>query len=158
MTRIEVLMCTLFVSVVLVGAMNVLGAAVSGRTKTTNAVRAQLLAQQLMAEILSAEYVDGGLLPVFGPELLEANGTRNNFDDVDDYDGWDSSPPESRDGARLPNSTGWRRTVVVERVDPLAPMSIAASDKGLKRITVTVYQGATVAARLVALRSNAYTP
>ena len=81
-----------------------------------------------------------------------------NFDDVDDYDGWDSSPPESRDGASMANSTGWRRTVVVERVDPAAPMSTVASDKGLKRITVTVYQGATVASRLVALRSNAYTP
>ena len=151
-------MCTLLVSVVLVGAMNVLGAAVSGRTKTANAVRAQLLAQQLMAEIQSAAYVDAGLLPVFGPELLEADGTRNNFDDVDDYNGWDRSPPESRNGAPLANSTGWRRTVVVERVDPLAPLSPAPTDKGLKRITVTVYQGATVAARLVALRSNAYTP
>lgn len=154
---VEVVICTLLVAVVLVGAMKLLGAAVSGRTKTADMARAQQMAQELMTEILNTAYVDS-TLPAFGPELLEALGTRVNFDDVDDYHGWNASPPQDRAGAALANSTGWRHTVAVELVTAADPSATTNSDEGLKRVTVTISKGALVAARLVALRSDLYTP
>lgn len=160
MTLVEVVMCTLLVSVVLVGAMNMLGAVVRGRVTTSDTARAQQMAQQLMAEILNTAYGDDSL-PVFGRELLEQldlSGTRNGFDDVDDYHGWSSSPPESRDGTALANSAGWRHAVTVELVNPANPSATAGSDGGVKRVTVSVDRGGSVLARLVALRSDRFTP
>ncbi len=162
---VEVVMCTLLVSVVLVGAMNMLAAVVRDRTTTSDAARAQQMAQQLMSEILSTDYHErgaggllDGLLNVVGIEIGESSGDRRTFDDVDDYDGWSASPPTSRDGTALANSTGWRHAVAVEFVNPATPSASTALNNGAKRITVTISRGGSALARLVALRTDKYAP
>jgi Tfp pilus assembly protein PilV len=164
LSLIEVVVCTTLVSLVLLGAMEALGSSVAGRTHGANLARAQQVAQQLMAEILSADFheSDGGalagLLDALGLEPGEVSSDRATFDDADDYAGWTESPVKARDGTAQTNSTGWRRSVLVDFVDPANPASVIATNQGLKRITVTVILNGKTLARLVALRSDKYTP
>jgi hypothetical protein len=95
------------------------------------------LASQLMAEILASNYEDTGGSPVFGLENGEQGGSRNKYDDVDDYHGWSSSV-EDKDGVSISGLSGWTRAATVQWVDPSNVSSVVGSDAGLKRIIVTV--------------------
>src|SRR5690606_19370289 len=100
---------------------------------------------------LQQQYAEEQSVAVFGVEVGEvagSSGPRTSFDDVDDYHGWDASPPQARDGTPLFNTKEWRRWVVVQCVDPsnLARPLSNSDDKGVKRIEVRVsYQGQTLA-------------
>jgi type II secretory pathway pseudopilin PulG len=162
---IEAVTSTTLVAVLMLGATNMLGSVVKNRTSNSDRVRGLHLAQQLMAEISSADYRepgDGGLLDgvlaVLGVESGEGGGTRANFDDVDDYHNWTASPPQDRFGAAIDNTTGWRHTVVVEPVDPTNPAAVVSSDEGLKRVTISIYRGGALVTRLVGLRTDRYSP
>ena len=65
LSLIEVIISTMLVGVVLVGAMDCLGAVIRGHMNTSNAGRGPLLAGQLMTEILSQSYEE----PVDTPTL-----------------------------------------------------------------------------------------
>ena len=147
-------------SVVLVGglavvAMNTVGSSVVGRSGTATGGKGELLAQDLMAEILARPYEDPDETPTFGRESSESGSDRAGYDDVDDYDGWVSSPPENRDGTLMPDLTGWSREVTVEWAEPTDLTATSGTDQGIKRITVTVKRNGKVAATLVALRNRA---
>jgi len=73
---------------------------------------------------------------------------------VDDYHGWSASPPEDKDGAVLPDLTGWRRAVTVAYVDSDDATSPATGDTGLKRVTVNVTDPRGKTAALAGLRSR----
>lgn len=111
-----------------------------------------LLAQQLMSEIVQSSYAD----PVsgsttFGPESGEK---RSSYNDVDDYNGWSESPPANRAGAVIPGFTGWTRSVQVSYVDPTTPTTVVSTDKGMKRIVVSVKSPSGKVQTLTALRST----
>lgn len=156
LSTLEVVVSTMLIAVVSVGAMNCLGATVRSRTSTSTALKDQLRAHQLMTEILSKSYQDPGLLPLFGPELGELTGTRSAFDDVDDYSGWNESPLKSPNGAAILNGGGLRWRVQVELVQRSNPAVLSLIDQGVKRITVTVERSNQTAAELIALRSSGY--
>jgi prepilin-type N-terminal cleavage/methylation domain-containing protein len=150
---IEATMAMLLVAVLLVAALSTLSA--STTTSRIGAERATglLLAQDLMAEIVGAAYVEPEDTPSFGPEGAEDDGTRSAFDDVDDYHNWDASPPERRDGTPIPDRTTWRRTVQVECVNPSNLQQIGA-DQGVKRITVVVTRSGKPVALLTGIRTD----
>jgi type II secretory pathway pseudopilin PulG len=64
---------------------------------TENRVIAQGMARQLMDEVLGTRYMALGSTPYqypFTPSSWELQtGTRERFDDVDDYHGWSTMPP-----------------------------------------------------------------
>jgi type II secretory pathway pseudopilin PulG len=155
---IEVVMSTLLVGVVLVGAMNLLGAVVRGRTKAADAARAQQFAQQLMNDILNTAYGEGGSLGPDNVLILLVPETRNQFDDVDDFNLWWESPLLTRSGGIIPNTSGWRRSVEVAWVNPSNPGVVVGSNQGLKRITVTVQRSGETVAELSCLRTDKYPP
>lgn len=155
LTLIEVVFSTMLVGVVLVGAMDLLGAVIRGRTSTADAAKAENLAHQLMTEILNTDYKDD-TLPLFGTEVGELVGNRSGYDDVDDYHSLSQLPPLGLDGSPLVNSTGWQWEVTVEWVTPANPAVTSLTDQGLKRITVTVKHDGQVITRLVGLRSDKY--
>lgn len=68
------------------------------------------MAQQLMDEIVGARYMAAGASPYqvpFCPSASElATGTRELFDDIDDYDGWVTRPPEDMFGIDLGADNG----------------------------------------------------
>lgn len=159
LTQVELLVSAVLVGLVVVGAMEGLGAMVRSRESISDMGRGMQLAQQLMTEILNTAYADeDALLRVFGRELDESGANRLDFDDVDDFHGWSASPPEHRDGTPLVNAAGWSREVNVAWVSPANPTVTTLVSHGVKRITVTIRHNGRVVTRLVALRSNKYAP
>ena len=78
-------------------------------------------AESLMEEIVSKAYEESGGA-TFGPE----EGSRPDYDDVDDYDGLSNSPPERLDGTALSEYGGFTRSATVDNVlesdpDPTTP-------------------------------------
>lgn len=151
---IEVLISTLLTGLVLVGAMHCVGQVLESREVTADAVRADALAHQLMAEVLNSDYAEPDSGATFGPESGESTGNRARFDDVDDYHNWQASPPESRDGTALPGLTGWERRVTVEYVAANDLLDVLSDDDGVKRITVTVLKDGAVLSKLISLRTK----
>ena len=124
------------------------GMAIPLGTSTLDAIReervALLLARQMLEEIQAKTYEDAGMPGSFGLESGEGS-PRSNFDDVDDYDQWNESPPQYPDGMPLdganntPDFRGFRRKVVVENVSDNDYSAIRRDGTtSSKRITVTV--------------------
>ena len=95
-------------------------------------------ADNLMEEIVSKEFEDPDLASgSFGTE----EGTRADYDDVDDYDGSSNSPPRHFDGTLLDEYADFTRSVVVENVTAADPDPTGVQPDGsteFKRIRVTV--------------------
>lgn len=153
---VEVVVATLIVGVMMVAAMNTLGAFIRGQQRMAQQSRGWLLAQQLASEVLEQSYEEQIDAPTFGRESGEAFDRRTDYDDVDDYHGWDASPPQERDGTGMSELAQWRRTVSVDLVDVNNPDTTVVTDQGLKRIIIEVFSGDEGMARLVVLRSRSW--
>ena len=68
--------------------------AVRSSTDTAHLVVARGLAEQAMDKIAAVRFPDGDI-------QQPSPTTRENFDDIDDYNGWSSSPVQSRNGRAL---------------------------------------------------------
>ncbi len=151
---LEAVIAIVLVGVVLLAAFHVLGGTTQSAHLTSLRATGLLLAQDLVAEILPTDYADPDQTPVFGPEPGEDGGDRTAFDDVDDYDGWEASPPIKRNGGTMSRFNDWTRSVTVDYVDPGDLGSPIGSDAGVKRITVVASFGGKPMAELVALRTD----
>jgi hypothetical protein len=152
---VEVVASTLIVGVMLVGALDTLGAVF--RSQRLNAARltGPGLAHELMGEILSLPYEDPenpgeGI----GRESGESGGDRADFDDVDDYHGWSSDNAEDKQGVEHPDYAGWQRIVKVKWVRSGAVATNESSESGLKLINVIVTDPDGVVTTIHALRSQ----
>jgi type II secretory pathway pseudopilin PulG len=157
-TLIEAVLSILIVSIMMVSVLQTLGSsAIADRVHAAQRI-GPALASQLMAEILATEYEDAGGSPVFGRENGEPGSHRKKLDDVDDYDGWSSSPAEDRDGSAISGLSGWTRSVSVQWVDPSNVSTVVNVESGLKRIVVTVTdsQGRTTTVTGLRGSSSAY--
>lgn len=153
---VEVAVSMVIVSVILLTAMNMVGAAGQSTRSITDRGTGHLLAEQLMAEILTQAYEDPDEPPgSIGTDGFEdVTKDRSYYDDVDDYDRWSSMPPEYKDGTTVPGYTRWRRQVDVDWVQPTDTRQIAAGNTGVKRILITVTRNAVKVAELRALRTD----
>lgn len=154
LSLIEVVASTMIVGLMAVAALNALGAATRAADALGNRAVALGLADELMSEILQTAYSEPSGGSGMGPETGETSGPRSAFDDVDDYDGWNKSPPQNRDGTNMADRTDWRHRVTVARVVPNDPTQTSGSDQGAKRIRVTIEYRNKITAELVALRTN----
>ena len=156
-TLIEAVTSTLIVGILLSAALTAASSSAVMQYHASDRARGRFLAEALMSEILSQQYIDPGSSPAFGPEGGEATSpaSRTNFDDVDDYNNWSESPPQNKDGTVIANFTGWTRTVSVCWVAPgdLAT-PVITSDTNVKRITVTVLHNRVPVVTSVAIKSN----
>jgi type II secretory pathway pseudopilin PulG len=152
-TIAEATMSTVIVAVMLVAALNTVGVSRTTQHRTALVGRGQLLAEALLAEILQQSYQEPTDTVAFGLETGETATIRSAYDDVDDYSGWSASPPTAKDGTPLTNSTGWKQTVVVERIDPQNPTVTSTTETGAKRITVTTLYKNVPQATLVAIKT-----
>lgn len=155
LSLLEVTFATMIVGGLMVAALQTVGGATRSSRANADQAIGQLLAQDLMAEILNTQYVESTESPaVFGPESTETGGTRASFDDVDDYDQWIASPPESKDGTPLANRSSWRREVVVRYVDRNDLSVATAADDGVKEITVSVFVNNRLASQRITIRTD----
>ena len=154
LTLIEVVASTMIVGLMTVAALNSLGAATRSSESIGNRAVAQGLADELMSEIIPAAYSDPNGATNIGPDGAESAGPRSVFNDVDDYHGWDKSPPQYRDGTVMPDRADWRHRVEVTRIVPDDPTQTSGSDQGAKLIRVTVEYRGQILAEQLAVRTN----
>lgn len=157
LSLVETVMSVVIVGGMLAAALNAAGAARVGAHKSGDRAKGALLAQDLMSEIL--------IQPFHDPDQESANlgrdatepmtGNRALFDDVDDYNTWDASPPQKKDGTVMPDLTGWRRRVTVNYGNP-SDLKVAAVDNGILLIVVTVTHNDVETAKWTAIRTLAY--
>ena len=155
---IESTVSVLLVGILMIAALQALGASRRRESSSVDSVHAQQLADALMTEILLQAYQEpeSGQTRAFGPETGESTGNRSLFDDVDDYAGWTSAPPNDRSGSAVPGFSDWTRSINVQWADPDSLAPTAASFTGLKKITVTVTKNGKPTASLVSYRSIAW--
>ncbi|MBI3832760.1 MAG: hypothetical protein HY287_00335 [Planctomycetes bacterium] len=153
---IEAVLSLVLVSGLLVVSLNTVGASTMGQSKVGDQGRAQLLALDLMNEILEQDYQDPTEPVTFGLEPLDIGPGRTGFDDVDDYRNYSASPPVHRDGTAISGLTGWTEQVAVVRVNATTPSVTqpAISETGVKKITVTIKKGTAMLATFTALRAQ----
>ena len=158
LTLIEMIISIPLVGIALAAALNTVGASRIAQFKVSIGREAHLLAQDLMTEILLQDYEEPVDTPEFGQEAMEEDGDRAEYDDVDDYDDWSSSPPEYKDGMEISNLDDWERSVAVVWADPSDISQVVGSDQGVKRITVTARHNDVPVAELVALKTIGLPP
>lgn len=154
-TIIEAVVSILIVGILLASAMNLVGASRVGQTITGQRQRAHLLASELMEEIMAQPYEESGPLVLNGPEPGEQNGTRSNFDDVDDYDDWCGMPPQDRDGNGIAVVGNWSRCVKVKWVKPDNLDQLVGTESGVRLVTVEVKDGSRLLASIQSWRTVA---
>lgn len=160
-TLAEVAISTVLVGLLIVAGMRTVGASIGNSNGASNRLRALRIAEDLMHEILQAEYkepTDAALFGVEGSEAAGATGPRTLWDDVDDYKAWTASPPQSKDGVALSGGSGWRHWVEVKQVAP-SDYSVALADtddRGAKRIRVFVSYNGQALATLTAVRTKSW--
>jgi MSHA pilin protein MshD len=154
-TLVEAAVSCIIIAVMLSAALATSGAARAREQKAIDRQRGLFLAQSLMSEILDKVYVDPGALPLFGPEAAEVGHARSTFNDVDDFDHLNDSPPKDSAGAAILGYTRWARTVSVQWVTPGNLNTASLTETNLKKITVTVTKNGVPVVELNALRSKA---
>lgn len=133
----EVVVASVLVGTVVVGALNMLGAAVQTKRARADLMVGAWLADQLLAEIKAQEYLepDDPGLGLIGRNGGESSSDRSNWDDVDDYAFYNVSPPQTKDNTVLNEYSDWTRIVDIwwaRRVNG----ELALLDFGLKGIRV----------------------
>ncbi len=153
-TLVESIISVLLVGAVLVAAMNTVGASQTGQYTSLERFGGNLLADSMIAEIVNQDYEEPDDIPVFGREAGEIATQRDQWDDVDDYNGWSASPVQRRDGTEI-TSSEWSRRVTVDWVAPGDLSQIASGETGAKKITVTINHRDRVIATRTAVRTIA---
>lgn len=153
---IETVIAMLILSGAFVAVLNAVSSSRATYLLTSDRAVGLNLAEDLMAEVLQQDYRETGvtLLGLDGTEVLGPG--RSQFDDLDDFDGWASTPPRANDGSTLAGLDDYTRSVAVDWVNPLSPEQVSNSDQGVKRVTVTVRRGRRLVAELTAYRSESY--
>ncbi|MFG0307320.1 MAG: hypothetical protein ACF8Q5_14025 [Phycisphaerales bacterium JB040] len=155
---IEVALSTVVLAVVLTGALRVLAGVVDRREHAVRATLGRTLADDLLAQAMSLPFTAPGVLRdlEWGPSESESSGGAwGQFNDCDDFDGWESSPPKEPDGDAMRDFPGWSRSVSVEWVSPDAPDTPVAGPTDVKRITVEVHFAGKAVATSVGYRTRA---
>lgn len=154
-TLLESLIAVLLVGLLMVAALNSVGATKRRESHSLDQLRGQQLAASLMNEILLQAYAEPATAAVFGPESGEA-GNRSLFDDVDDYSNWSASPPTDRSGQLVAGFNGWTLSAAVQWASPTTLAATTASNTGLKKVTVTASKGSKTTATAIGYRCIAW--
>jgi len=150
-TLIEAVMSILIVGLMLVAALNTIGASKLSKMRNAEQTVGPMLAKQLMDEIVDQPYAED--LYTFGLETGEVASSRANWDDVDDYHGWLGDPPQDKDGTPVDGADGYQRSVSVVYADPSNLNQTSATANGMKRIDVKVLHHGRPVATMSALRT-----
>jgi type II secretory pathway pseudopilin PulG len=152
---IDAVVSITLVGFLMIAALQTIGSATLRQRSTFDQALAQHLATEMMQEILLHAYVDPEAEQpnAFGPESDETSGNRAPFDDVDDFDGWDATPPQAISGVVLEGFDGWRRRVDVVWADRDSLQPTTDELTGLKQIVVSIYHRDRLVKSLVGYRS-----
>ncbi len=154
-SMVEALVAVTVTTIAGAALLTSIGAAVRSSTDAAHLAVARGLAEQMMDKIAAVRFPDDDI-------QQPSPTTRENFDDIDDYNGWSSSPVQDRNGRALGTEgdaaasgaefrpTSLRpdtrflnrltRRVEVERIrpDPDSGWSIVSEHTNFRRVTVRV--------------------
>ena len=156
---IEVVVCIVLVGVLMVAALNTAAAAVDLRERAVDRVRAQGLADEMLAEILSRQYAVSttNYASSIGKSPAEAGQPWGMWNDVDDFNDLVMTPPRDGDGNIIPGFANITLRCEVRHMNEttLARIASTASSAAtrLKLIVVTVERAGRPLAQSVAVRS-----
>jgi hypothetical protein len=152
---LEVAISSLLVGVVMVGSMRVLGQSIQSQRLASERMQGQYLAEGLLSESLQLAYMQPGAeSSSIGRESGENPRIRSTFNDVDDFDGYNATPPLNVDGSTMNGLNGWRRVVRVRWVDPNNIAQTRTVETQLKRIQVDVFFHDRLVATATGLKAN----
>lgn len=140
-SQIEVAASTALLSVLMVATLATIAASRRRANDEMNRLQGQLLATELLTEILSLPACDpqSGPPATLGRESGETNGNiRTNWDDVDDYHNLTESPPKDRSGTDISGFSSWTRNTVVARLKSNDWTQTNASYASIYKITVSL--------------------
>ena len=134
---LEVVISALLIGVLIVPALSVFGSITRSYALRGHQATADSLAQDLLSEIVQLRFDDPDpITRTFGPE--DAESTRADFNDVDDYANLLEEPPTHRDGTDLDRVDDFTRSVTIEFVNVDDPAQVESNETELKRIRVQV--------------------
>lgn len=153
-TLAEAALSAVLVGVLVVASLRALGAATVARYKTSETLRAQLLADDLLAEIMTRLYADPGGSVTLGRDAGELAASRASVNDADDYDGLTETPPRDTANNMMTGYDNWSRSVSVVWC-PLANLTATSlTETGIKRITVSVTHNGVPVATATAIKAD----
>jgi MSHA pilin protein MshD len=136
-TLIELLITIVLAGMILLALIMGFHESLKSMETQKDILSANLLCEDLMNEIRSKKFVDPVATNSFGRETGETN--RSQFNDVDDYDDWPETPPQTVEGSSLPNCVGFTRRVSVVNVSNVSDWAAPTTNStDFKRITVVV--------------------
>lgn len=155
LTLVEVTVSLIILGVAITAGVRTLGSFATGSRAWQERSIALELANALMTQIATLPFSDldgGGLI---GRDAGEQAHDRSRFDDIDDYHGWDASPPKDAANEDMTDFAGFRQQVTVAYDDSFGEHvggGLAADT--FKEITVTISKDDKVLARLVTVRAR----
>lgn len=152
---VEVIISVVIISVLIVATMRTFGGLGRSRQNTLEKDSANLLALDMIREIKQLHYEDPGQNSVFGTEPDETSETRDQFDDIDDYNNWSANPPQDRQGQPLMGYGDITRSVLVRFVSANNFDEVVGNDEGFKGIAIEVMRGDNVITRQKYIIPNA---
>ncbi|HSI35943.1 MAG: prepilin-type N-terminal cleavage/methylation domain-containing protein [Phycisphaerae bacterium] len=151
-TLVEAAITTVIIGVGCVALLELLGAGTVANKESAQLTTAMNLAGNVREAMSSLYYSDPTASTHWGPETGET--AVSAFDDLDDFDGWSSSPGNPIDArrARLSNDyAAWAQSIKVESINPanlqatISHLTLAPDQRPTCRVTVTVsHHGHTV--------------
>ncbi|MGD9789843.1 MAG: Tfp pilus assembly protein FimT/FimU [Phycisphaerales bacterium] len=153
---VEAVISTLIVAGLLVASLSVVSQ--GAKVRLTNQMRLDGLryAEILLAKVQSLPYADPNDTPILGIEVGDVTATPATYDDVDDFNGYQETPPTDAAWQAMPVASRWKMSVSVTYVDPDANYAVAATDTGVKKITVVASSGDKPYATLWTIRTQAW--
>lgn len=134
-TLIELIVTIAISGIVILAIIAEFGEAMKGLAWQKAVRSATVLSEDMMHEIRSKNFTDP---QTPGSFTNEEGVVRRDFDDVDDYNGWAKSPPETIEGAAMTNYSGFRRSVTVGYVNAADLDTPVTNVTSFKRIAVVV--------------------
>jgi len=144
-TYIEILIAVVMLGMVLIPLLSQFYIGFKGNVTSELVTKSVDLAEELIEEIRSKQF-DEHLYPEepvafasLGIDAGEDANDRRTFDDVDDYNNWQKSPPQAVDGTVLSEFSGFSRSVIVDYVNLSGPQWVHSDTATYyKRIRVFV--------------------
>jgi prepilin-type N-terminal cleavage/methylation domain-containing protein len=154
---VESIVSTLIVGFLLVVATSTVATSTQQQATNVDEITANTLADSLLAEISSLDYMEPGVsVSAIARESGEASNSKTNYDDVDDFHGWQEQPPQTSSGIAIPNRSSWKRSVSVQWVivNNDGTMTGSMIETRSKRIQVDVLKNDQLMLRRYALKTS----
>ncbi len=152
----ETVVSTMIIGFVIVATLQIVGPMVRTTSVHTDRLLAANLANELTEEIAMHFFTDPDVddPDALGTDTGERSANRSDFDDVDDYHDWTSSPPKLSSNQENVLLQRWTRSVTVEHVELSDASTSSNTVTGLKRVTVIVSKNGIILAKLESLHSS----